>query len=563
MIGSKRLARVAAMAMVLLVAITACAPAAPETVEVTVPVEVPVTVPVPVTATPIAGPVRGGTLVVGLATDSIVTLDPAAYSDRPTETVIRNIFDGLVTRTTDNEVVLELAESYQWIDDTTVEFVLKQGVTFHNGEPLTADDVVYTFERILADDGICGEASPRRGFLGPMTRVEKVDDYTVRFYFESAWAPFMQMLVHNQIVPKDYLEEVGCEAFAKAPVGAGPFKFVEGSLDDQIVLERFEDYYGGADDLPPVGPAPLERVIFKMIPETSTRVAALLAGEVDIIQGVPSFMVPRLLGDPNIVVKTCAGTRPKFVDLNVTMPPFDDVRVRRALNYAVDAELLLAQVAGGYGVVLPGPLSPFNNYADPNLEPYGYDPDMAYELLAEAGWTDSDEDGILDKDGEPFSFVLDAYGEYVPIAEAVAGQLRSFGIDVSVRTWEYGVVKPLLLNCERQAFLRDWGDSAFDPVGYIEAKWHTRIEGTPWGRGNFACYSNPRVDELIEAGAVEVDPEVRREIYYEAQRLIYEDAPAIFLYVPQEIEASRARVQNWEPSPDSRVNLHDVWLLEE
>jgi len=563
MIGSKRAAWFAAIAMALLIAITACAPAAPETVEVTVPVEVPVTVQVPVTATPITGPLRGGTLVVGLAADSIVTLDPAAYSDRPTETVIRNIFDGLVTRTTDNEVVLELAESYQWIDDTTIEFVLKKGVTFHNGEPLTADDVVYTFERILADDGICGEASPRKGFLGPMTRVEKVDDYTVRFYFESPWAPFMQMLVHNQIVPKDYLEEVGCEAFAKAPVGAGPFRFVEGSLDDQIVLARFEDYYGGADDLPPVGPAALDRVVFKMIPETSTRVAALLAEEVDIIQGVPSYMVPRLLGDPNIVVKTCAGTRPKFIDLNVTASPFDDVRVRRALNYAVDAELLLSQVAGGYGVVLPGPLSPFNNYADPDLEPYGYDPDKAYALLAEAGWQDTDGDGVLDKDGEPFSFVLDAYGEYVPIAEAVAGQLRSFGIDVSVRTWEYGVVKPLLLNCERQAFLRDWGDSAFDPVGYIEAKWHTRIEGTPWGRGNFACYSNPRVDELIETGAVEVDPDVRREIYYEAQRLIYEDAPAVFLYVPQEIEASRARVQNWEPSPDSRINLHDVWLLEE
>mgnify|MGYP000103040995 CR=1 FL=1 len=561
MIGNRRTVRLVALATALLAAIAACAPATPETVEVTVPVEVPVTVPVPVTATPVAGPQPGGTVVVGLATDSIVTLDPAAYSDRPTETVIRNIFDGLVTRTTDNEVVLELAESYRWIDDTTVEFVLKQGVTFHNGEPLTADDVVYTFERILTEGGICGESSPRKGFLGPMTRVEKVDDYTVRFHFESAWAPFMQMLVHNQIVPKDYLEEVGCEAFAQAPVGAGPFRFVEGALDDQIVLARFEGYYGGADDLPPVGPAPLERVIFKMIPETSTRIAALLAGEVDIIQGVPSFMVPRLLGDPNIVVKTCAGTRPKFIDLNVTAPPFDDVRVRRALNYAIDAELLLNQVAGGYGVVLPGPLSPFNNYADPDLEPYGYDPDTAYALLAEAGWEDSDGDGVLDKDGEPFSFVLDAYGEYIPIAEAVAGQLRAFGIDVSVRSWEYGVVKPLLLDCERQAFLRDWGDSAFDPVGYIEAKWHSRIEGTPWGRGNFSCYANPRVDELIEAGAVEVDPDKRREIYYEAQRLIYEDAPAVFLYVPQEIEASRARVQNWEPSPDSRINLHDVWVL--
>jgi peptide/nickel transport system substrate-binding protein len=567
MIGNRRLAGALAMAVVLLVVITACAPAAPETVEVTVPVKVTVpvevTVPVPVTATPVVGPIQGGTLVVGLAADSIVTLDPAAYSDRATETVIRNMFDGLVTRTTDNEVVPELAESYEWIDDTTCEFVLKQGVTFHNGEPLTADDVVYSFERILAEDGICGEASPRKGFLGTVTSVEKVDDYTVRFYFESAWAPFLQMLVHNQVVPQDYLEEVGCDGFVEAPVGAGPYMFVEGALDGQIVMARFEDYYGGADDLPPVGPAAPDEVIFKMIPETSTRVAALLAGEADIIQGVPSYMVPRLIGNPDIMVKTCAGTRPKFVDLNYTMPPFDDVRVRRALNYAVDAETLLGQVAGGYGVVLPGPLSPFNNYADPTLEPYGHDPDEALALLAEVGWADTDEDGILDKGGVPFSFILDAYGDYVPIAEAVAGQLRAIGIDVSVRTWEYSVVQPLLLACERQAFLRDWGDSAFDPVGYIEAKWHTLVEGTSLGRANFACYSNARVDELIEAGAIEVDPEERHAIYNEMQRLIYDDAAAIFLYVPQEIEACHAGVQNWEPSPDSRVNLHDVWLLGE
>jgi len=225
--------------------------------------------------------------------------------------------------------------------------------------------------------------------------------------------------------------------------------------------------------------------------------------------------------------------------------------VRQALNYAVDAETLLAKVAGGYGVILPGPLSPANVYADPDLEPYGYDPDKAIALLAEAGYKPED-----------ISFVIDAYGPYVEIAEAVAGQLRALGMDVNVRTWEYKVVKPLLLNCERQAFLRDWGDSAFDPVGYIEAKWRTREEGTPNGRGNFACYSNPKVDELIDAGASEPDPEKRREIYYEMQRLIYEDAPSVFLYVPQEIEAASARVHNWEPSPDSRINLHDVWLSE-
>jgi peptide/nickel transport system substrate-binding protein len=490
---------------------------------------------------------QGGTLIVGMAAVSIVTLDPAAYSDRATETVIRNIFDGLVTRTTENQVVPELAKSYRWVDEETVEFDLKQGVKFHNGEDLTADDVVFTFKRIMTLD----VGAQRRGFVQEVADVEAVDEYTVRFHLNAHWPVFLQMLVHNQIVPKDYVLEVGDEAFAQNPVGCGPFKFVEGKLDEQIVLERFEDYYGGANQLPPVGPAPLERVIFRMIPETSTRVAALLAGEVHIIQSVPSHMVAQLVGKPEVVVKTTAGTQPKFMDLNVTRPPFDDVRVRQALNYAVDAQTLLSKVAGGYGILLPGPLAPANLYSDPLLLPYGHDPDKAMALLAEAGYAPGD-----------ISFVIDAYGAYVEIADAVAGQLQALGMDVSVRTWEYQVVKPLLLNCERQAFLRDWGDSAFDPVGYVEAKWQTREEGTPAGRGNFACYSNPKVDELIEAGASEADLPQRRMIYNEMQRLIYEDAPAVFLYVPQEIEAASAKVNNWKPSPDSRINLHDVWLSE-
>jgi len=572
MFAHQKLTTFAAIAMIITMALSACAPPTPAVVEKEVVVEKPVVETVVVekevviekpvvetvvvekevvvekvvTPTPVKFR-RGGTLVVGMATTGIVTLDPAAYSDRPTETVIRNMFDGLVTRTTDNEVVLELAESYEWLDDKTIEFKLKKGVKFHNGEDLTADDVVFTFERIMTQD----IGAKRRGFVKQVESVEKVDDYTVRFNLKSPWPVFLQMLVHNQIVPKDYLTEVGDEEFAKHPVGAGPFKFVEGKLDEQIVLERFDGYYGGADDLPPVGQALLDRVIFRIIPETSTRVASLLAGEVDIIQSVPAYMVPQLLGNPNVVVKTCAGTRPKFMDLNVTRPPFDDVRVRQALNYAVDAETILAKVAGGYGMILPGPLSPANLYADPDLKPYGYDPEKAEELLAEAGYKPED-----------ISFVIDAYGPYVEIAEAVAGQLRAIGMDVSVRTWEYKVVKPLLLNCERQAFLRDWGDSAFDPVGYIEAKWHTRVEGTPDGRGNFSCYSNPEVDKLIKAGAAEPDPEKRREIYFEMQRLIYEDAPAVFLYVPREIEAASAKVRNWKPSPDSRINLHDVWLSE-
>jgi peptide/nickel transport system substrate-binding protein len=494
---------------------------------------------------PHAGSRSGGTLSVGMAASSIVTLDPAAYSDRATETVLRNIFDGLVTRTTDNQVVPELAERIEWPDERTVQFTLKRNVKFHNGAPLTADDVVFTFERLLTQPvGV-----PRRSFLQKVARVEAVDEQTVRFVLESPWPILMQMLVHNQIVPKGYLLEVGDEGFAQAPVGCGPFKVAEATLNRRVVLERFDDYYGGASLLPPAGPPYLERAIFTMIPDAVERASALLAGDVQIIQSVPFHLVSELTSDPTICVKSTVGTRPKMVDLNVTAPPFDDVRVRQALNYAVNAEEILKQVEGGYGMVLAGPLSPANLYVDPGLAPYGYDPGKALSLLASAGYWPGD-----------ITLTLDAYGPYLETADAVVKQLQSFGIRAAVAEGDYDALKPQLLNCERQAFLRDWGDSAFDPVGYVEAKWQTRTEGTAAGRANYSCYSNPLVDQLIEAGAAEPVEEKRRETYRELQRVIRAEAPAIFLYVPQEIEAASIRVRNWQPSPDSRINLHDVWL---
>jgi peptide/nickel transport system substrate-binding protein len=516
-----------------------------------------------VTATPVTGPQKGGTLVIGLSSE-IMTLDPADYRERTTETVMRNMFDGLVTRTTDGRVVLELAESAELVDDTTWEFVLKKGVTFHNGEALTAEDVKFTFDRIISENGIDypePHTSPRKGLISPLGSVEIVDDDTVRLHLSAPWPVAMQMFVHQQILPKDYFEEVGNEAFIKAPVGCGPFKFVEGSLSDQIVVERFDDYYGGAEELPPVGPPLLDRVIFRMLPEASTRVAALRAGEVNIIQSVPSHMIPLLATDPNVRVVSGPSTRPAWMEMNVNIPPFDDARVRLAMNYAVDADTIVETVLGGLGIVIPGSLSPYNNFADPTLEPYGYDPDKALELLGEAGWADSDGDGFLDKDGEKFSFVIDVRPSNKTNAEAVGGQLQELGIDATVRVWgDYSVLKPLLLGGERTAYVGDWGDSAFDPVGHFEAKWHTQVEGTGNGRGNFSSYSNPRVDELIEVGEVEPNVEKRHEIYDEAQQIVYREVPAVFLFLPDTIEACTGNVQNWTVSADGRLNMHDVWL---
>jgi peptide/nickel transport system substrate-binding protein len=572
--GRKTMFNIGVLALVLVFFVTACAPAVPEAVDTPEPQIIIVTelvegeivertVVVPVEVTPEAPPGRQ-TIIVALARTPL-TLDPADYSHRETENVIRNMFDGLVTRDARSGVHLEIAESMEWLDETTLEVKLRQGVMFHNGDELTADDVIYTYERILTDDAIEypePHSSPRRGFLGPMDSLEKIDDYTVLINFRSPWPVWDQLLVHNQIIPMDYMEEVGAEGFLNNPVGAGPFKFVSATAGyDEIVLQRFDDYWGGAPTLDRDGPACVEGAIFRTIPEASTRVAALLAGEVDIIAEVPPELVRLLEQTPGVEVYTAPSTRPIWMQMNVTLAPFDDVRVRQAMNYAIDVDLLIETLYNGRGQPLAGVLSPLNSMAHPGLEPYPYDPERALELLADAGWEDTNDDGMLDRNGVPMAFTLDSPPEMAALAESLAGMLREIGIDVSVRVWEYGVVLPLLRAGERQAYVSDWGDSTFTPPGHIEAKWHTYTEGVAyWGRGNFSAYSNERVDELIQAGETEADLETRQAMYYEVQEILYEEAPAAFLLLPDVFEAASDRVQNWEPASDSRINLHNVCL---
>ena len=513
-----------------------------------------------VVVTPTPLPARD-VIIVALA-EAPTSLDPADHRSRQSETVIRNLFDGLVTRDKTSGVHLELAESLEWIDDTTLEVKLRQGVLFHDGVEMTADDVVYTFERIIMENMIDYpevHSSPRKGLIAPLQSIDKVDDYTVVMNFSGPWPPAFQMLVHQQIVPKHYLEDVGTEGFVANPIGTGPFKFVSAEGMNQAVMERFDGYYGGAPSLEPVGPACVGQAVFRVIPEASTRVAALLAGEVDIIQGVPAEVVALLEKTPGIQVKTAPGTNPRWMEMNVNMPPFDDVRVRQALNFAVDKDLIIEAIYGGRAVALPGALSPYNNFVNKSLEPYPYDPEKALELLTEAGWTDSNGDGILDKDGQPLAFTIDTQERARSLTEAVAGQLRAIGLDVSVRFWEYSVVRPLLLAGERMAYLDQWGDSAFDPVGHFEAKWHGPLDAT-YGRGNFSGYNNERVNELIRLGETTPDPTQRQVLYDEAQQLVYDEAPAIFLILPEEAEAARSDIVNWQPASDSRINLHDVCI---
>ncbi|WP_366922198.1 ABC transporter substrate-binding protein [Metallumcola ferriviriculae] len=480
-------------------------------------------------------------LTVAIPTE-LESLDPAMHRDRVTETVIRNMFDGLVTRTTDMEIVPEIAESYEQVTPTEWVFKIREGITFHNGEKLTAEDVAFTFNRIITEGAVDGKSSPRKGLLGTLERVEQLDEYTVKFVLTESWPIFLGMLPFQEIVPKDYIEEKGSDYFAKNPVGAGPFKFVEGTLNEQVIMERYDGYWGGSQDIAPVGNAQVDTVIFKIIPEVSSRIAALQAGDVQIVQEIPPDLVEQLQADPDIEVKMADSTRERFIEINVNKPPFDDVRVRQAMNYAIDYESIVTHILGGNGEALKGPYMPKGFGYNDKLPGYGYNPEKAKELLKEAGY----ENG--------FDVVIDAKADEKTATEAVASQLREVGINASVRVWEWGVFKEKIAEGQRLMIANNWGNGSLDPAGILEPKLRTG------GRGNYSFYSNARVDELIEKTMSETDSAKRAAYWQEIQEIVYEDAPMVFGYITKELYAQRANVTNWEPSPDGRINLHDVGL---
>jgi len=324
---------------------------------------------------------RGGdSLVIGMRTDSIGTFDPAIPPSRDTETVLRNIFDALVAHTPDGKVVPQLATSWRKVGPATYDFTLRTGVKFQNADPLTVDDVVYTFQRVLTPGAISGQSSPRKDLLGPLLRVQKLDETHVRFVYGAAFPEvlLLQALVHFQVVPQKYLAQVGEAGFVAKPIGNGPFRYVRGTVDSQIVLERNDTYWAG--------PAKLRQVVFRMMPEPSTRVAALLSGEIQIAQEVAPDLVDRLKASPGIVVRTAEGTRSYQIELNDKTAPFDDPRVRQALNYAINWEPILKDIYHGYATRLATCFLPSGFGYDPALKPYPYDPAKARALLSAAGY---------------------------------------------------------------------------------------------------------------------------------------------------------------------------------
>ncbi|QYU68009.1 ABC transporter substrate-binding protein [Leptolyngbya sp. 15MV] len=294
---------------------------------------------------------------VGFTQDAL-TLDPANHRNRETQTVIRNIHDGLMARTPDMAIVPEIAESFRTIDAATYEMTIRPGIRFHSGDMLTVEDVKFTLDRLTRPNAMGGATSPRRDLLGPLEETTIVDARTVRLRLAQPWAPMLGIIPAQEVVNRRHVERVGQEGMQTRPDGSGPFRLVEWRRGEAVIMERFADYYGGAPAIPPAGPAQVDRVIFRVLPENASRVAALLAGEVDIINDLPPSAMRQVEASRNAQIMKVNGTRTFFVAMNVAKPPFNDIRVRRALNHALDKAPIISRVLAGTATSLRGVMSP-------------------------------------------------------------------------------------------------------------------------------------------------------------------------------------------------------------
>ena len=484
-------------------------------------------------------PAMAAEIHVGFTQDAL-TLDPGNPGNRDTETIIRNIYDGLLTRDAAMRVVPEIAEAYASVSPTVYEFKLRAGVRFHDGTPLTAADVKFTFDRIMGGQ-IGGQTNPRKDLLGPLDHVEIVDARTVRFVMKTPWPLLPAMLPFQEIVSEAFVTKLGDQGLVSATDGTGPFKLVEWRRGDAIIMERAPDYYGGSPDIPPVGPARVDRVVFKVMPDNAARVAALLAGDVDIINGLPVTAMKQVEASGNARVATVNGTRTFFLAINNGKAPFKDRRVRQALNHAVDRKLIIQRLLNGNATALNGVLSPDAFGFDPNLPEYAYDPARAKALLAEAG-------------AASLQLNIDTDGASKEIAEVIASMLQKSGIEAKVQVWETAVIVPIWRDAAKRRdhdlFLTSWGNASLDPSDIVMP---TIRSG---GRANTAGYANPEVDKLLDAAEVEIDPQRRKALYFRAQELVNADVPRVFLWLPKDVYGVAKRLKNWQPSADGKINLH-------
>jgi len=488
-------------------------------------------------------------LVVGQVAEP-ATMDPHVATAVNDFRILVNIYDGLVRYAPGTlEVEPALAESWEISDDGTVyTFQLQDGVTFHDGTAFDAAAVKFNFDRMLDEEHPLHGTGPfpLSFFFGAIEETEVVDELTVRFHLNEPYAPFLSNLAYpTGLIVSPAAVETHVDAFARNPAGTGPFAFRVWESNRQVALERNEDYWDGAP--------PLAGVVFRPITDANARVSEMLAGGIDLMVEVPPDNVQLFAADEAFVLHEEAGPHLWFLILNTKEPPFDDVRVRRAANYAIDKESLVTNVLQGTATVAAGPTPEAFGWAhNEDLEPYPHDPDRARELLAEAGYEGGTETVFLVTEGG--SGMLDP----VPMGTAIQADLAAVGIDAEIRTYEWNTfldqVNPGLEGKAGMAQMA-WMTNDPDTLPFLAL----RTEAMPENGGfNSGYYSNPEVDALLEEARRATDQAERARLYKEMQVIVHEDAPWVFVANWKQNAVTTASVENFRLEPSFLLILEEV-----
>jgi peptide/nickel transport system substrate-binding protein len=468
------------------------------------------------------------TIGVGVLPDSLGTRN----SSFGTTSLLYQTQEPLVVRGEDSQPMPDLAERWENLDENTWRFHLRKGVKWHDGVEFTAEDVKDTLDYALDPKIVYGN----KGRIVGISAVKVVDKNTVDIVTEAPFPTLLLGLSDIPIEPKHYRAKSGPEVMAKHPIGTGPFVFDKWVPGDRYELTANKDYWGG--------PPKVDRIVLRQIPEGATRVASLLAGETQIIEEVPVDLIPTIKANSATKIASVESTVGLCLTMDTRKPPFDNPKVRLAMDYAINKPLILSQMLSGNGAVLQGQLLTSNTLGhNPNIKARPHDPAKARQLLKEAGYPNGFETSITTRSGK--------YLSDIDITNVIAGMLREIGVKASVNVVEGGVFT-------KMAKAHDMGPMHI--VGWysvgdadLAAVWFT--EGS-----ERAFWKSEEYERLFVEGRSTVDRNKRIKAYHRMMEIMYEENPAVFLFGLPSIYATRTNVTNWWPPADKVLYLRSVEL---
>lgn len=490
-------------------------------------------------------------LIFGRGGDS-TSLDPITTTEGETFRVTDSMFENLV-QYNEKDTSVEPALAKEWevsADNLEYTFMLEQGVKFHDGEDFNAEAVVYNFERWMNGNE---EQFPYYkmfgGFKGSEGHIIKelvaVDEYTVKFVLFRPQAPFLKNLAMSPfgMASPKALEEKG-DDFREGPVGTGPYKFVEWKKEDKIVLEKFDDYRNKEV-------AKIKQIVFKVIPENSTRLNALINNEIDLMDGLNPSDKEKVTSNDVLQLIERPSMNVAYIGLNFEEAPFDNKKVRQALNMAVNKQEIIDAFYAGGAIPAKNPMPPSIEGYNDAVQDYEYDIDAAKKLLTEAGYADGFEMDL---------WYMPVARPYMPeamkVAEVLQAEWKKLGVDVKLQTVDWATYLDKARDGELNCFMLGWTGDNGDPDNFL----YTLLDKNSIGSNNYSRYANDEVHELLIEAQTETDQAKRNELYKQAQVIIKEDAPWITLVHSTPLIAGVKELGGYVPHPTGSESFANVYF---